>query len=236
MVTFWKAVPSRTLHLMGDMFAICLLGVLGLFLVSAGIEDIRTREIANWKTATITLLAPLWWWSLGLAPWPDMAWQIGFAALVFALFVAAFAIGQMGGGDVKLIGALALWLPTQSFVTMFVWMTIVGGALTAIMVVDEWIRRRAAPPRPSPMAWALIAILAVSILVAIRQAAVGAALSDAMAMLAGLLALLTAVSVLLVMAIRSAKRRGIAPETPYGVAIAIAGLLALREPIINQFG
>jgi prepilin peptidase CpaA len=26
------------------------------------------------------------------------------------------------------------------------------------------------------------------------------------------------------------------PEIPYGVAIAMAGLLTLREPIINQFG
>jgi len=32
-------------------------------------------------------------------------------------------------------------------------------------------------------------------------------------------------------------RRGAGPvEVPYGVAIAIAGMLALREPILNQFG
>jgi len=53
-----------------------LLAVLGLFLLSAGIEDARTREIANWKNAAIALLAPLWWWSNGLALWPDMAFQL----------------------------------------------------------------------------------------------------------------------------------------------------------------
>ncbi len=236
MVTFWKAVSSRALRLMGDIFAFCLLGVLGLLLVSAGIEDARTREIANRKTASIALLAPLWWWSLGLAPWPDMAWQVGIAAIVFAVFVAAFAVGQMGGGDVKLIGALALWLPLQPFVTMFMWMTIVGGALTAIMVVDEWVRRRATPPSPSPLGWGLGATLLVAVLIVARTASVNGVGTSPFVLLSGGIGILTIVSVLLVMAIRSAKRRGIAPETPYGVAIAIAGLLALREPIINQFG
>ena len=34
--------------------------------------------------------------------------------LVFALFAIAFALGAMGGGDVKLVAALALWLPWQA--------------------------------------------------------------------------------------------------------------------------
>ena len=71
--------------------------LLVLLLVSAGIEDARTREIANWKNAAIALMAPLWWVSIGLAPWPDMAIQIGIAAGVLALFCVAFHFGQMGG-------------------------------------------------------------------------------------------------------------------------------------------
>jgi hypothetical protein len=86
-----------------------LLGALALRLVSAGVEDLRTREIANWKNAAIALLAPLWWWANGLALWPDLALQIGLALVVFGLFCIAFARGWMGGGDVKMIGALALW-------------------------------------------------------------------------------------------------------------------------------
>src|SRR3546814_6703364 len=79
-----------------------LLGTLVLLLVSAGIEDVRTREIANWKNAAIALIAPLWWVASGLAPWPDMAIQIGLAVSVFAVFALVFAMGWMGGGDVKL--------------------------------------------------------------------------------------------------------------------------------------
>ncbi len=156
---------------MGELFGTFLLAALGLLLVSAGIQDARTREIANWKNAAIALLAPLWWWANGLAVWPDMAIQLGVALLVFAFFTGAFALGQMGGGDVKMIGALALWLPVQSLIWMIVLMSLLGGALTLLLVAEKHLRRH-----------------------------------------------------------------GRVLEIPYGVAIAIAGLLVLREPIINHFG
>jgi prepilin peptidase CpaA len=144
--------------------------MMGALLLSAGIQDVRSREIANWKNATIALLAPLWWVAIGLDPWPGMAVQLGVALLVFALFVGAFALGQMGGGDVKLIGALSLWLAPLHLLDLLLAMSVIGGALTLAMLIEHRIRR-------SP---------------------------DAI-------------------------------EVPYGVAIAIAGLLALREPLLNQF-
>ncbi|MEI9849547.1 MAG: prepilin peptidase [Sphingomonas sp.] len=156
---------------MGNILATFLLVALALLLVSAGIEDARRREIADWKNAAIALLAPLWWWANGLSLWPDMAIQLGVAVAVFALFAGAFALGQMGGGDVKMIGALALWLPVVPLVWMLVLMSLLGGALTLAMVADKWLRRTKQPL-----------------------------------------------------------------EIPYGVAIAIAALITLREPIINHFG
>lgn len=146
--------------------AVCL----GALLVSAGLEDVRQRTIANWKNVAVALMAPAWWWSIGLSPWPDMAWQLGVAVAVFALFCGAFAMGMMGGGDVKLIGALALWLPLGPLLSMLMVMAIAGGAVTLLMMIEHRIRRGESPL-----------------------------------------------------------------EVPYGVAIALAGLLALREPILNQF-
>ncbi|KQN93987.1 peptidase [Sphingomonas sp. Leaf231] len=145
-------------------------GVMGGLLLSAGIQDVRTREIANAKNAAIALLAPLWWLAIGLDPWPGMAIQLAVAAMVFALFVGAFALGQMGGGDVKLIGALSLWLAPLHLLDMLLAMAVIGGALTLTMLAERRLRRSEAPI-----------------------------------------------------------------EVPYGVAIAIAGLLALREPLLNQF-
>lgn len=157
---------------MGAIFQACMLGALALLLVSAGVEDVRFRTIANAKNLAIALAAPLWWWATGMALWPDIAIQIGCAALVFALFVGAFALGMMGGGDVKLIGALALWLPLLPLLRMLLLMSLLGGALTLLMLVEAWIRRRGSG----------------------------------------------------------------AIEVPYGVAITLAALIVLCEPILNRIG
>ena len=105
-----------------------------------------------------------------------MALQCGTALIVFAAFVAAFRFGWMGGGDVKMIGALALWLPLVPLVWMLIVMSLVGGALTALLLVERAVRLRFGPARSTPI------------------------------------------------------------EVPYGVAIAIAALIALREPLFNHFG
>ena len=122
-----------------------LLFLLAALLVAAGIEDARTREIANSKTAAIALLAPLWWFANGMAPWPDMAIQIGIAVAVFALFCLLFQIGVMGGGDVKLIAALSLWLPLGAFIVMLMVMSVAGGVLTIGMLIARAGRRGHAP-------------------------------------------------------------------------------------------
>ncbi|GAA0321617.1 prepilin peptidase [Sphingomonas oligophenolica] len=156
---------------MGGVLNALLVGTLVLLLVSAGIQDARTREIANWKNAAIALLAPLWWWSHGLALWPDMIQLFGIAAAVFALFCVAFHFGWMGGGDVKMIGALSLWFFwIQSLAEMLIVMSLIGGAITLLLMIERTIRKNTAQI-----------------------------------------------------------------EIPYGVAIAIAALLVIREPNFNQF-
>lgn len=221
---------------MGVSAATFLLGALALLLVSAGIQDVRSREIANWKNLAIALLAPFWWWANGLAVWPDMAIQLGVAAIVFALFAGAFALGQMGGGDVKLIGALALWLPLQPLIAMMMAMALIGGALTLVMVADQWLRRGHGLPRLGKGALAILLVLAVLGFTLARPGTLVWLRGEPILWLTTILALLGCVSMLLLFAVGSARRRGILPEVPYGVAIALAALLVLREPILNQFG
>ena len=144
------------------ILSLALLVACGLLLVSAGIEDVRIREIANWKNAAIALLAPLWWWSIGMPVWPDMAIQLALAAIVFAIFVGAFALGQMGGGDVKLIGAVALWLPFTALTQMLVAMSLIGGGLTLAMLIEHrWRRNRSPIEIPYGVAIAAAALFAL---------------------------------------------------------------------------
>lgn len=120
--------------------------MLASLLIWGAATDLRSRVIANELNLAIALLAPIWWWVSGLSLWPDVALQIGFALAIFAVFAGLFAMGMMGGGDVKLLGALALWLPWQAMMTLLLVMAIVGGAVTAVTVIHHKLSRRIGPP------------------------------------------------------------------------------------------
>jgi prepilin peptidase CpaA len=121
-----------------------LLGVLAIALVYACIDDWRRRIIENWLTAGIALAAPLLWWANGFTL-GGIGIQIAMAAVLFLIFMIFFMLGMMGGGDVKLIGALALWFPLGIMVSLLAVMAIIGGALTLGMMVRHKIRKEEAP-------------------------------------------------------------------------------------------
>jgi prepilin peptidase CpaA len=119
-----------------------LLAALAIALVIAAITDIRSRQIANWLNAAIALGAPLFWWTSGLALWPDIAIQLGIALATFAVCAGLFAIRAMGGGDVKLLTALALWVSPLLFLNLLIIMALLGGALTLVLGAWHVMRRR----------------------------------------------------------------------------------------------
>ena len=140
---------------------LALVVVLAGLLLAAGIEDARTREIANAKNAAIAALAPLWWWANGLGS-SDIGVQLLVAAIVFAIFLVTFARGWMGGGDVKMISALALWLPLGGLVQMLMLMSVLGGAITVAMMLERrWQRRIGEIEVPYGVAIAAAALLAL---------------------------------------------------------------------------
>jgi len=120
---------------MNATFTWILLGALAAALLVACWCDLKSRTIPNSLNIGIALAAIPFWWSIALPLWPDAALQVGVAVLVFGLFAIAFAFGAMGGGDVKLIGALALWLPFQAVILLLFVMSIAGGLLTLVMVL-----------------------------------------------------------------------------------------------------
>ena len=85
--------------------------------------------------ASIALAAPLFWCAGGLALWPDIALHVGVALAAFAIAAGLFAIGQMGGGDVKLIAALALWFPPPLFLHMLIIMAVLSEARAACCIL-----------------------------------------------------------------------------------------------------
>lgn len=119
-----------------------LLWALAIALLVAAVTDLRRREIDNLLNAGVALAAPLFWWANGLPLWSGVAVQLGFAAVTFALLAGLFAVGAMGGGDVKLLTALALWLPWPMFLRMIMVMALLGGVLTLAMLARHRLLRR----------------------------------------------------------------------------------------------
>ncbi|WP_340587144.1 A24 family peptidase [Erythrobacter alti] len=116
--------------MLDDPFKYALLAALAIALVTAAFTDLKSRRIANWLNGAIALGAPLFWIATGMALWPDIAFQIGCALATFAVLSVLFALRAMGGGDVKLLTALALWIQPVIFLKLLIMMALLGGVLT----------------------------------------------------------------------------------------------------------
>ena len=117
-----------------------LMAILGLLMIAAAVSDIRSRTISNELNAAMALLAIPFWITSGLSLWPDAPVQFGAAFAVFIVFAGLFALGAMGGGDVKMIGAVMLWIPLPLFLPTLTIMAIGGGILSAIMLIHMKLR------------------------------------------------------------------------------------------------
>jgi prepilin peptidase CpaA len=148
--------------MMNAEFTEILLGVLAILLIAAAVIDVRTFTISNRLNAVIALLAPLFWWSAGLPLWPDAAIQVGVALAVFAILAVTFYLGMMGGGDVKLAAAVALWFAPADTLRFLVFMTLAGGVVTIVALLVH--RARSREGRPKVPYGVAIAIGALAIL------------------------------------------------------------------------
>lgn len=114
-------------------------GLAGL-LVIAAIGDLRSYTIPNWLNISVVVLfipyatyAPL--------GHRDLALHLAAAAAVFAVSTLLFARGLFGGGDVKLLSSLALWVGLINLPRLLLTMAIAGGLLAMIMLIVRWCNR-----------------------------------------------------------------------------------------------
>lgn len=152
-----------------------LLIALAIALVFAACTDIKRRQIDNWLNIAIAVGAPVFWWTSGLSLWPDVAWQLGLTLGVFAVLCGLFAAGMMGGGDVKLLTALALWIEPIAFMQLLIIMAISGGILTIVMGAYHFLQNtkdRLAIPYGVAIAFGGLWVLAANYLPETAHAAV----------------------------------------------------------------
>ena len=125
-----------------------LLASVAVFTLSAAVTDFRTRRIPNWLNLTA--------FGLGLCfqAWRDGWAGLGSAALAFSLgfgmFLVLWLIGGGGGGDVKLMGALSVWLGVSLIWQVVIYSTIlvaIHSAFVSATKKDE-TKKVASPPVP----------------------------------------------------------------------------------------
>jgi prepilin peptidase CpaA len=128
-------------------FTEILIVLLGIILVIAAVIDVRTFTISNRLNLAVALLAPVYWWSVSLPFWPDAPLQLAIAGIVFLVLAGAFYLGMMGGGDVKLAAALALWFSPPEILKFLVVMSIAGGVLTLGILIAHRLRSKVGRPK-----------------------------------------------------------------------------------------
>ncbi len=120
-----------------DLFTELLLAGLAALLIAAALWDLRTRTIPDLVNIAIALLAPLFWWASGVELWPDVAMRIGAALAIFLAFYGLFCLGGIGGGDVKMVGAVALWFGAMTTLKFFILTTLIGGVVSIVTLVHH---------------------------------------------------------------------------------------------------
>lgn len=83
-----------------------LVAASALLLVAAR-TDLREYKIRN--DLVLALAAMFVVYAVLFRSWSDLKWDLGFAALMFVMLLAVYAVGWMGGGDVKILGVAFLW-------------------------------------------------------------------------------------------------------------------------------
>ena len=97
--------------------------------LTASVEDLIRREIPNWIPATGVLGGLCA--AAGIGGWQGAASSLLGSAIGFAVFLVFYALGGMGGGDVKLMAGFGAVLGSGRMLAASVMIALVGGVFAA---------------------------------------------------------------------------------------------------------
>jgi prepilin peptidase CpaA len=97
------------------------------------VSDFRTLIIPNWvPVALVSLFAPFAAMQLD---WRGALAHVAVSAVVFAIALVFFLARWMGGGDVKLVTAVALWMGPEHSGQFTVIMALLGAILAVSLLL-----------------------------------------------------------------------------------------------------
>jgi prepilin peptidase CpaA len=115
--------------------------------------DVRARRIPN----AVPLVLAGGWIALALAGWvrgadPHALSHLAAGAGLFVLAMLAWRARVMGGGDVKLLGAVGLWLPLSAVPGFLIALSLAGGVQALASLAMRRFRASGKDPHRMPYA------------------------------------------------------------------------------------
>jgi prepilin peptidase CpaA len=119
--------------------------VLGNFLVFAGLvsaaaSDLARRVIPNWFVLTVGAGGVIL--RLATASRHGVWTSLGAAVVLFVALRLLSGLSALGGGDVKLMTAVALGQSPVSMLPILLGIGVAGGAIAIFYLIRDWARRR----------------------------------------------------------------------------------------------
>ena len=102
-------------------------------------HDLHDRRIPNYLTFGSALLA--FGYGLAAGGWSGLGVAVAGWCLAVGIFIPFFLLRGMGGGDVKLMGALGAWIGPASLLSLTFYTAMAGGVMALIVVL--WQRKLA---------------------------------------------------------------------------------------------
>ncbi len=115
----------------------------GILLVAAALHDVAARTIPNSVSLGLCILGVLLRSIDG-----HLVAGLSLGLAVFAVATFCWKRGWMGGGDVKLLSAAAIFVPPLHVGDMLVAVTLTGGVVGLIYLLGRSLLPRKAPPAP----------------------------------------------------------------------------------------
>jgi prepilin peptidase CpaA len=133
----------------GSDHKLLLYAALAAVLLAAVLTDLRSRRIPNVITLPAAILALA---AHALAPGAagpagGLLWGLGGLAVGLGLMLPAYLAGVMGGGDVKLMGAVGAFLGPWGGFTAVLFTCLAGGLLSLAHLAAGWMDSRDGGPR-----------------------------------------------------------------------------------------
>jgi prepilin peptidase CpaA len=120
-----------------------LIALLMLALGAAAVEDALRFRISNVTCGAVFGAALV---AIAVHGFSPGLWQnAAVFAAILALGTLAFAAGWMGGGDIKLLASVGLWLDLRAVVGLIAAVFIAGGLVAIVYIVARRVVRAARP-------------------------------------------------------------------------------------------